>query len=61
MARILVERGEVIKLARLLGVARKTVGEALSGQTHTELANKIRKMALLRGGVAKENNQRATL
>lgn len=53
MARVLVEHGEIVKLAQLLGVARKTIREALSGQTHTPLACKIRKLALDRGGVFK--------
>lgn len=53
MARILVEHGEIVKLAQLLGVARKTIREALSGQTNTPLACKIRKLALARGGVFK--------
>ena len=53
MARVLVEHGEIVKLAQLLGVARKTVREALSGQTNTPLARKIRKLALDRGGVVK--------
>lgn len=51
MARVLVEHGEIVKLAQLLGVARKTIREALSGQTNTPLACKIRKLALDRGGV----------
>ena len=53
MAKVLVEHGEIVKLAQLLGVARKTVREALSGQTNTPLARKIRKLALDRGGVFK--------
>lgn len=52
MAKVLVEHGEVAKLARLFGIARKTVSEALNGQTNTDLARKIRKMAIDRGGVA---------
>lgn len=51
MAKVLVEHGEVAKLARLFGIARKTVSEALSGQTNTDLAKKIRKLAIDRGGV----------
>lgn len=51
MAKVLVEHGEVAKLARLFGIARKTVSEALSGQTNTDLAKKIRKVAIDRGGV----------
>ena len=50
MAKVLVEHGEIVKLAQLLGVARKTVREALSGQTNTPLACKL---ALARGGVFK--------
>lgn len=55
MARVLVEHGEIVKLAQLLGVARKTVREALSGQTNTPLARKIRKLAIDQGGVVKNN------
>lgn len=51
MARVLVEHGEVVKLAKFLGIARKTVREALSGQTNTPLARKIRKLAIDHGGV----------
>lgn len=51
MAKVLVMHGEINKLAQLLGVARKTVREALSGQTNTPLARKIRKLAIDRGGV----------
>ena len=47
--------GEINKLAQLLGVARKTVSEALNGQKNTPLARKIRKLALDRGGVVKNN------
>lgn len=53
MAKVLVEHGEVAKLARLFGIARKTVSEALSGQTNTDLAKKIRKLAIDRGGAVK--------
>ena len=52
MAKVLVEHGEIVKLAQLLGVARKTVREALSGQTNTPLACKIRKLALAGGAVS---------
>lgn len=55
MAKVLVEHGEVAKLARLFGIARKTVSEALRGQTNTDLAKKIRKVAIDRGGVVKNN------
>lgn len=41
MAKVLVEHGEVAKLARLFGIARKTVSEALSGQTNTGKHGKI--------------------
>ena len=61
MARVLVEHGEIVKLAQLLGVARKTVREALSGQTNTDLAKKIRKVALDRGGVFKPTQNPAQL
>ena len=47
--------GEINKLAQLLVVACKTVSDALNGQTNTSLARKIRKLALDRGGVVKNN------
>ncbi len=55
MAKVLVERGEGRRIAQLLGVVPKTVYEALSGQTNTALAKKIRKLAIDRGGVVKNN------
>lgn len=61
MARVLVEHGEIVKLAQLLGVSRKTIREALSGQTNTPLACKIRKVALSRGGVFKPTQNPAQL
>lgn len=53
MSKVLVEHGEVCRISRLLGVARKTVGEALSGKTDTVLAKSIRTVAIRRGGVEK--------
>ena len=53
MAKVLVEHGEVAKLARLFGIARKTVSEALNCRSDSELANKIRAMAIKMGGSVK--------
>ena len=50
MAKVLVMHGEINKLAQLLGVARKTVREALRGQTNAPLARKSTKQAIERGG-----------
>lgn len=55
MAKVLVEYGEGRKIAKLLGCTPKTVCEALAGQTNTDLAKKIRKVAIARGGVVKNN------
>ena len=55
MAKVFVMHGEINKLAQLLGVARKTVSEALNGQTNTPLARKIRRLTLERGGCVKHS------
>ena len=55
MARVLVEYGEGRKIAKLLGCTPKMVCEALSGKKDTPLARKIRKLAIDRGGVVKNN------
>lgn len=49
--RIVVEHGEVNVIAKILGCTRETVSRALAYQKHTILAQKIRKVALERGGV----------
>ncbi len=53
MERILVDRGERQSLGKLFVVSQLTVRRALNGQTNTELAKKIRKVAIDRGGVIK--------
>lgn len=53
MAKILTERGERMLLGKLFGVSQPTIRRALNGMTQTELARKIRRVALLRGGVEK--------
>lgn len=54
MAKILTEQGERQVLGKLFGVSQPTIRRALNGKTQTELAKKIRRVALQRGGVEKE-------
>lgn len=51
MAKILVENGERAYLGKLFGVSQLTIRRALDGKTNTDLAKKIRKVAIDRGGV----------
>ena len=51
MAKILVENGERAYLGKLFGVCQPTIRRALDGKTNTDLAKKIRKVAIDRGGV----------
>nr|DAH17537.1 MAG TPA: Transcriptional regulator GntR, transcription regulator, GntR,Chromobacterium violaceum [Caudoviricetes sp.]DAS18737.1 MAG TPA: Transcriptional regulator GntR, transcription regulator, GntR,Chromobacterium violaceum [Caudoviricetes sp.] len=55
MAKILVENGERAYLGKLFGVSQPTIRRALDGKTNTDLAKKIRKVAIDRGGVVKNN------
>ena len=52
---ILTKRGEVKAIRHLMGVSEPTVIHALQGKTSTALAEKIRKMAIKRGGVEISN------
>ena len=51
MKQILTKHGEVTAIARFLGCDRNTVTNALQGKYNTELAQRIRKIAVKRGGV----------
>ena len=53
MAKIILDYGERKVLGELFKVSQRTVRRALSCETNTDLANKIRKVALDRGGVVK--------
>ena len=46
MAKILVENGERAYLGKLFGVSQPTIRRALDGKTNTDLAKKIRKVAI---------------
>lgn len=50
MKQIITRKGEINALAAALGVCRKTVGEALMFKTDTDLARRIRRAAIERGG-----------
>lgn len=49
--RIIVERGEVKVLAKLMKCTREMVGHSLAFRKNTYLARAIRKLAIERGGV----------
>lgn len=49
--KIVVDRGEVNKIAKLMGCHRVVVSRAVNYQSDSSLARRIRKMAILRGGV----------
>lgn len=49
--RIVVEQGEVTAIARLMGCTTVFVSYALNFRRDSELARRIRRMALLRGGI----------
>lgn len=49
--RIIVEHGEVTRLASLLHCTREMVSHSLAYRKDTSLARSIRKLALARGGV----------
>lgn len=49
--RIVVEYGEVKKIAELMGCSWVTVSYSLAYRKDTKLARAIRKMALMRGGI----------
>lgn len=55
MSRILTRFGEIKQLATLMRVNRLTVRDALSGKTKSNLAKRIRKLAIERGGVEIDN------
>ena len=50
MKQIITRKGEINALADVFGCCRKTVGEALMFKTDTDLARRIRRMAIERGG-----------
>lgn len=50
MKKIIVAHGEKKELAKLLNCSHVTIREALAGRTKSELTNKIRAIALERGG-----------
>lgn len=57
MAKILTEQGERMILGKMFGVSQPTIRRALNGTTQTDLAKRIRKAALQRGGVEKANDR----
>jgi hypothetical protein len=56
MKKIIVENGDRLKLMKIFNTTYPTVRSALNFQTNSELACKIRKAALNRGGVILEKS-----
>ena len=57
MNEILLPHGPIRgKIAKTFGVSAVTVRSALKGRTKSELAARIRKMAILHGGVEQNTN-----
>jgi hypothetical protein len=54
MGEILTGFGEKGRLAKIFKTSYVTVRAALRGKTHSELAEKIRKAAIERGGIEKQ-------
>ena len=48
--KIVVEHGEVGEISRLMGCTRQMVNNSLTYRKDTDLAKRIRKMAIMRGG-----------
>ena len=48
--KVVVEHGEVGEISRLMGCTRQMVNSSLAYRKDTDLAKRIRKMAILRGG-----------
>lgn len=55
--RIIVEYGEVANIAKMMGCTYEMVSHSLAFRKNTDLARRIRKMALMRGGVEIGGNQ----
>ena len=48
--KVVVEHGEVGEISRLMGCTRQMVNNSLTYRKDTDLAKRIRKMAIMRGG-----------
>ena len=48
--KVVVEHGEVNEISRLMGCTRQMVNNSLAFRKDTDLAKRIRKMAIMRGG-----------
>lgn len=56
MEKILTESGEKKALMKIFNKSHVTVRRALKGETNTDLAKKIRKAAIERGGVEQKKS-----
>lgn len=58
MGEILMKHGERREIAKILNVSEVTVRNALKGRTHSELSGRIRRLAIQRGGIEVDGNQK---
>ena len=57
MGEILMKHGERREIAKILDVSEVTVRNALKGRTQSELSERIRKLAIQRGGIEVNNTK----
>ena len=57
MGEILMKHGERREIAKILNVSEVTVRNALKGRTQSELSERIRKLAIQRGGIEVDGMQ----
>lgn len=56
--RIIVQRGDVNKIAHLMNCTRETVSHSLAFRMNSRLAHSIRKLAIARGGIKVSYNDK---
>lgn len=57
MGEILMKHGERGEIAKMLNVSDVTVRNALKGRTQSKLSERIRKLAVQRGGIEVDNTK----
>lgn len=61
MGEILMKYGERRKIAKILNISEVSVRNALKGRTQSELSERIRKLAIQRGGIEVDNKEKISL
>lgn len=59
MGEILMKHGDRREIAKMLNVSEVTVRNALKGRTQSELSERIRKLAIQRGGIEVDERQKS--